>query len=255
MTIKKIPGAGPFYYEGNELGLLLLHGGGGGTAADLKPLALDLHKECGFTIKVPLLPGYGTSSTELRNVQVHTWLEAILNEYELLKKKCTKIVIGGHSMGGVLGYILASKVKIDGLISIATPIAIRGFLPKLAPILALFIKFHRIDSETLRRESNNEWIGYDEIPINIVTKINTLLKIMKNNLDKISNPVLLFQGRLDDQIAVNSMEDLYRNISSKIKSKIYLENNQHPILNCPDHDIIVREIINFINKNIWTTSK
>ena len=149
-------------------------------------------------------------------------------------------------MGGVLGFILASKVKVDGLISIATPIAIKGFLPKLAPIMDLFIKFHRIDSDSLRSESNNEWIGYDEIPLNIVSKINSLLKIMKSSLDQIDCPILLFQGRLDDQIAIDTMEDLYRNIRSKIKRKIYLENNQHPILNCPDHDIIVREVISFI---------
>ena len=251
MSIEKLSGAGPFYYEGNELGILLFHGGGGGTAADLKPLARDLHKEFGFTIKVPLLPGYGTSPTDLRKVEVSSWLDAILNEYELLKKKCTKIVIGGHSMGGILGFILASKIKVDGLISIATPIAIRGFLPKLAPIFSLFIKFHRIDSDTLRSESNNEWIGYDEIPLNIVSKINNLLKIMKNNLKQIECPVLLFQGRLDDQIAINSMEELYENIRSKIKRRVYLENNGHPILNCPDHNILVRDIISFINKNIW----
>ena len=251
MNNEKITGAGPFYYEGNELGLLLFHGGGGGTAADLKPLALDLHEECGFTIKVPLLPGYGTSPTDLRKVQVTTWLDATLNEYELLKKTCTKIVVGGHSMGGILSFILASKVKVDGLISIATPLAIRGFLPKIAPIMDIFVKFHRIDSDSLRSESNNEWIGYDEIPLNIVAKINKLLKIMKNNLDQIDCPVLLFQGRLDDQIAINSMEDLYRNMRSKIKRKIYLEKNQHSILHCPDHNIIVNETMNFIKKNIW----
>lgn len=253
MSIEKLSGAGPFCYEGNELGILLFHGGGGGTAADLKPLAIDLHKECGFTIKVPLLPGYGTSPADLREVQVSTWLDAILNEYELLKKKCTKIIIGGHSMGGILSFILASKVKVDGLISIATPIAIKGILPKLVPIFNLFIKFHRTDSDSLRSESNNKWIGYDEIPLNIMSKINKLLKIMKNNLDQIDCPVLLFHGRLDDKIAINNMEDLYGKIRSKIKRKIYLENNQHPILNCPDHDIIVGEIINFINENIWNT--
>ena len=44
ITSDIIPGAGPFYFEGNNVGILLIHGGGGGTCADLKPLAEELHK-------------------------------------------------------------------------------------------------------------------------------------------------------------------------------------------------------------------
>ena len=40
MTKREImEGAGPFFYEGSEIGIIMIHGGGGGTCADLKPLA------------------------------------------------------------------------------------------------------------------------------------------------------------------------------------------------------------------------
>jgi carboxylesterase len=248
---EKISGAGPFYYKGNKLGVLLLHGGGGGTAVDLKPIAEDLYKKSGFTIKVPLLPGYGTSPTNLSKIQISDWLNAVLREFESLKDTCDQVIVGGHSMGGVLAFLLASESMVDGLFSISTPIAIKGFLPKLVPILNLLIKYHSIDSDKLREETNYEWIGYDEIPLNIVPKIRKLIKIMKRKLGKIKCPVILFQGKLDDQIKENSMEYIFEHVSSKIKYKIWLQNNQHSILKCPDHNIIIRELNEFIIKNIW----
>jgi carboxylesterase len=251
LSSEKISGVGPFYYEGNKLGILLLHGGGGGTAVDLMPIAEDLHKMSGFTIKVPLLPGYGTSPSILRKTQISDWINMGLTEFESLKDDCDQVIVGGHSMGGVLAFILASEIKVDGLFSISTPIAIKGFLPKLVPILNLFIKYHSIDSDKLREETNGEWIGYDEIPLNIVPKIRELIKIMKNRLDKIKCPTILFQGKLDEQIKKNSIEYIFEHISSKIKHKIWLENNQHSILRCPDHNIIVKELNEFIIKNIW----
>ena len=35
-NLKVLPGAGPFYFEGNNIGILMIHGGGGGTCADLR---------------------------------------------------------------------------------------------------------------------------------------------------------------------------------------------------------------------------
>ena len=251
MSSEKISGAGPFYYKGNKLGILLLHGGGGGTAIDLKPIAEDLNKRGGYTIKVPLLPGYGTSPRDLREIEISDWLEEVLTEYKSLKEICEQVIVGGHSMGGILALILASEVIVDGLFSIATPIAIKGFLPKLVPLFNLFIKYHSIDSDKLRAETNYEWIGYDKIPLNIAPKIKKLTKIMKNRLIEIKCPIILFQGNLDEQIVKGSMEYIYRHVSSEVKQKIWLENNQHSILRCPDHDIIIKELNEFITKNIW----
>jgi carboxylesterase len=251
LSSEKISGAGPFYYNGNKLGILLFHGGGGGTAVDLKPIAEDLNKEGGYTTKVPLLPGYGTSPRDLREIEISNWLKVVLTEFKSLKEICDQVIVGGHSMGGILALILASEVTVDGLFSIATPIAIKGFLPKLVPLFNLFIKYHSIDSDKLKAESNHEWIGYDKVPLNIAPKIKKLITIMKNGLIEIKCPIILFQGNLDEQIVKGSMEYIYKHVSSKMKQKIWLENNQHSILRCPDHDIIIKELNEFINKNIW----
>ena len=243
-----IPGAGPFYFKGNDVGIIIIHGGGGGTCADLKPLAEDLHEDSGHTISLPLLPGYGTSPEDLRNTSISSMRQSINNELKRLRESCETIIVGGHSMGGLITLLLAANKKIDGIFTISAPIGIKRFGFKLVPFIKIFMKYHSINSEQLKTDTNGKWIGYDKIPLNIAIKVKKLMKETANSLPKIVCPILLFQGRLDSEIKKNSMDYVFNHINSQIKRKIWLENNDHPILDSPDHKQIVSEILRFINE-------
>ncbi len=245
---KIIPGAGPFYFEGNNIGILLIHGGGGGTCADLKPLAEDLHKKGGYVINVPLLPGYGTTPKDLKDTPIDYWKSKINEELSKLKAKCENIIVGGHSMGGVLALLVAANNNVEGIFTISTPIGVQRFLIHLVPLFKRFVKYHTVDSEQFKRDTNGKWIGYDKIPLNIATKLKSLIKEMKKSLSDISCPILIIQGRLDSDIKKNSMDYIFNNIKSKKKRRIWLENSKHPILDNPDHKQIVLELVKFINE-------
>ena len=244
---KIIPGAGPFYFEGSKVGILLIHGGGGGTSADLKPLAEDLYMNCGYTINLPLLPGYGTTPKDLKNTKIQDWKSALDKELSEIMETCEKIIVGGHSMGGVLTLILAANYNFDAIFTISAPTGIKRFIINFIPLFNLFIKYHTIDSEQFRKDTQGKWIGYDKIPLNIITKLKKLIREIKKSLTDINCPALLFQGLLDSEIKRNSMNYIFNNINSKRKEKIWLENNKHPILDSPNHDQIVLELVNFIN--------
>jgi len=249
MSRTMLPGAGPFYFDGNNIGILFLHGGGGGTCADLKSLAEDLHKKGGYTIKIPLLPGYGTTPEDLRSTPINAWKDFIEREIEILKQKCNKIIVGGHSMGGILTLIFASKHNFDGIFTISAPSGIKIFGIKLVPLIKPFLKFYKLpDVDKMREETGGKWVGYDRIPLNIVSKINKLMKEMKSVLSKITSPAILFQGRLDSYIKDDSMDFIYEKVNSKKKKRIWLENNDHPILDSPDHNQIVSELNKFISE-------
>lgn len=240
-------GAGPFNFEGNETGILLLHGGGGGTAADLLPLAKDLHKKGGVTIRVPLLPGYGTSPEDLKTISIKDWIIFVEEEISHMRTNCENLIIGGHSMGAILTLIMAAEHNFDALFTISAPVGLQGFMHKLVPLFKLFITYYPVDSEQFKRETKGKWVGYDKIPLNIVSKIKTLLDMMEEALPKIHDPILLFQGRLDSTIKEESMETIYQKVNSTKKREIWLENSDHPILYIPDHDKIISELLGFIN--------
>ncbi|NVM35217.1 MAG: alpha/beta fold hydrolase [Candidatus Lokiarchaeota archaeon] len=244
---KIMDGAGPFFFEGNKIGILILHGGGGGSCADLKRLAEDLHKKGGYTISVPLLPGFGTKPEDLKNVTIEEWKSALDEETTILMDICDKIIVGGHSMGGILTIILAANYTLDAIFTISAPIGIQTFLFHLVPLFEIFKKYHAINSEQLKKETSGKWIGYNKIPLNIAKKIKKLMKDMKKSLHMVNCPTLLFQGRLDSEIKKKSMDYIFSNIATNYKKKIWLEQNSHPILNSPDHNQIVLETFNFIN--------
>jgi len=248
LTHKTLLGAGPFYFKGNKTGILMIPGGGGGTCADLKYIAEDIYNETGYTIHIPLLPGFGTSPQDLKNTPINVWKNALDEEIQLLEKQCHKLIVGGHSMGGILALILASKYELDGIFTLSAPIGIKGIGSKLVPFLKIFIKYYPIDSAKFKKETNDKWVGYDKIPLNQATKMKKLIKQMKQILPYIKCPALLLQGHLDSVIKTNSMDFIYDKIGSIIKKELWLENNDHPILESPDHDIIVSELINFVKE-------
>ena len=57
MTI--LPGAEPFSHDGSNVGVLLCHGSTG-TPQSMRPWA-EHFADWGFTVRVPLLPGHGTT--------------------------------------------------------------------------------------------------------------------------------------------------------------------------------------------------
>ena len=243
-----IPGAGPFYFEGNDVGVLMFHGFGGGTCSDLKYIAEDIYDKKGYTLYLPLFPGFGTSPEDLKEAQISDWLRSMENAFGEIRDKCTILIVGGHSIGGVLPFILENSHRIEGIFAISAPIGIKGLGPYIAPFIKIFMKYHNIKSDQFKRETNGKWIGYDKIPINIVGKIKQLITQMKSNLPNIRCPVVLFQGRKDNQITKKSMDYIYQNIKSTDKQKIWLENNEHPILDSPDQNIIINELINFVER-------
>ncbi len=244
---KIMVGAGPFYFEGNKIGILAIHGGGGGTAADLKPLAKEIHQREGFTVKVPLLPGYGTSPEDLRTTSIDEWKSFLEKEIAELKNKCEKIIVGGHSMGGVLTLILAAQHKFDSIFTISTPTGLKGFAHKLVPLFKIFLKYYPVDSEQFKEDTDGQWVGYDKIPLNIAPKIKNLIEEMNQALPKIKCPIIAFQGRLDAVIKPSSMDTILESVNSTIKRKVWLKHQDHPILKSPDHDVIIQELINFLN--------
>ncbi len=245
---KVLPGAGPFYFEGNKIGILMIHGGGGGTCADLKPLAEELHTKFGYTIYVPLLPGYGTTPQDLKNVTINEWKKTLDREISRINQKCEKIIVGGHSMGGVLTLIFASSYSFDGIFTISAPFGIKRIAAKFAPFFKIFVKFYPLKWNVLEKETNGKWVGYKKIPLNLVTKINKLLKEMKQTLPKIDCPAILFQGGLDLDIKSKSLNEIFNRIGSKNKRKVWLENSGHSILDNPDHTRIFSELVKFISE-------
>ncbi|MCU9816713.1 alpha/beta hydrolase [Paraclostridium sp. AKS73] len=125
-----------YKFNGNNIGCLLIHGFTS-TPAEMYPLAKVLNDK-GYTVNSILLSGHGTTHDELLKVSYIDWYNDVESAYEELLFECEKVIVIGHSMGGLLALILASNYHIDKLILLACAIKPNNRLVKYTGVLKYF---------------------------------------------------------------------------------------------------------------------
>ena len=92
-----LPDAEPFYADGGDVGVLVIHGFTG-TPKSMKPWAEYL-AEAGYTVSLPRLPGHGTSWQEMNKTRWEDWYGEVRRELDDLQKRCGSTFVMGLSMG------------------------------------------------------------------------------------------------------------------------------------------------------------
>ncbi len=224
MTINKyevIPGAESFYIKGNEVGILLIHGFVG-TPQSVKFVANQL-AEKGFTVLAPRLKGHGTHSKELEETTFHDWLTELEHAYDKLKSVCSHIFIAGQSMGGVLSLILANKGKPAGVITINAAFSVPGY--ELYKDEHDF-KYVQEGKPDIKDDSVIE-ITYPAIPVHAIKQLLAVIEIGKENLSRVTSPLLLFKSIDDHVVPAENTDYVYHNVSSWSKQIVELTNSYH----------------------------
>jgi carboxylesterase len=232
-----LKGAEPLYIEGNTRGCLLLHGAGGGTAWDLKEFAQLLHERTGMTIWLPSLAGFGTRPEDLQDVTLNDWLNDAETGVVRLLETCERAFIVGHSAGGMLALLTASKRSdISGIVTWAAPYNVQTRLLHLLPTVSktpllkrAIPKTHESTAPEWLKEKG--WVGYDWIPTTIGLVMSEGLKRLKKALPNVICPALIIQGTADGQITRNSAQKILQGIGSQTKEVCLLYEAHHPMMN------------------------
>ncbi len=219
-----------FFWEGGSVGVLLSHGYTA-TAAEVRPLAKLLH-ERGYTVSGPLLPGHGTTPQELNRCRWQDWAAAIEEAYQQLAQRCEHVFVGGESMGGLLILYLASHhPEIAGVMSYAAAFKIYDRVgKKLVPLIHPFIPMKEPDNNEPPNAASSRWQGYPVNPLRALNEMLKLQSVVGARLPKISQPILIMQGRFDTAVAVDAPRMIYEGVSSEDKRLHWLEASTHCLL-------------------------
>lgn len=231
-----------FYYPGNSTGFLLLHGFTA-TTAEVRPMAERL-KEQGFTISAPLLPGHDTHPDELNKVHWQDWVHTIRQAYLELRKSCDQIWLGGESMGALLCLLTAVEFpEVAGLLLFAPALELKIKGSKAAYFLQYFKKYFDKGSS----KDNLEWKGYNVFPLKGFVQLMKLQKQVRKQLDKVTQPTLVFISKADKRVSVKTGETIINSISSNKKQLIVLEDSPHTMLLGHDKERIIDKAIEFVH--------
>ena len=228
-----------FLIEGNDIGVVLLHGFTA-TTAEVRLLA-DYLRGFGYTLVAPLLPGHGTQPAELNKTSWLDWYEAAEGAYLELRGKCTKVFVCGESMGGLLALLIASRyAQVDGVIAVAPALRIRGIA--LSRIMQYFVKFRPKN----QAEDNLPWKGYTVYPVRGLAQVAKLQNVVQKELENITQPLLVFMGGKDASIHPESGKLIIDAVRSSEKELIYMPNSPHVMLLAEDKEAIFQKIYEFI---------
>jgi carboxylesterase len=116
-----IPTADPFYFPGNRIGCLLVHGFTG-APKEMRWMGEYLGEQ-GYTVMGIRLAGHATKIEDMMRMRWQDWLTSVEDGYCLLQGCVDQVFLIGLSMGGILSFLFASEHPVTGVVAMSTPYA------------------------------------------------------------------------------------------------------------------------------------
>jgi carboxylesterase len=240
-----MPGAEPYRHEGGETGVLLCHGFTG-SPQSLRPWGEYL-AERGLRVSLPLLPGHGTRWQDLQATGWQDWYAEVDRELRVLSDSCTRVFVGGLSMGGALALRLAEKhgAAISGLVLVNPSVKADGIQIKAVPVLRHFVPSVPGIISDIAREGSTE-LGYTRTPLHAVHSLGRFWRIVSSALPQVTQPLLLLHSRSDHVVHPSNSAMVLGKVSSTDVTERVLERSYHVATLDHDAERIFSESYDFI---------
>lgn len=226
-------GAGPFSSDGGPVGVLLIHGFTG-SPASMAPWGHDL-AERGLTVRVPRLPGHGTTWQQMNRTRWQDWYGEVDQALTELRERCEHVAVAGLSMGGCLALRLAQQRPgdVDALVLVNPAVALRRFDLKLVPALQHLLPSMPGIGNDIARPGADE-VAYDKTPLRALASQLHLWKDVRAGLDRVVAPVQLFRSEQDHVVDDWSQHLILEGVSSTVTELVTLADSFH--VATLDHD-------------------
>ena len=231
-----------------EVGILLVHGFTG-SPASMRPWAEYLNQR-GYTVKVPLLPGHGTTPHDLNLVKWQEWPAKVESDLQELLRTCRKVFICGLSMGGGTTINIATRYSKDlaGIILVNPMIHVKFVPHQLAWAISRFQKMRDSAGDDIKRPGITEY-GYDALPAVGVYELLKMLHYTRKRLHDVTAPMLLFHSVDDHTLPVTNTEIVMKGVGSRQKQRIELVNSYHVATLDYDQEVIFENSRLFIESH------
>ena len=241
-------GAEPWGHEGDQVGVLVLHGFTG-TPQSVRGWAEAIAAE-GRTVLLPRLPGHGTTEDDLQGTTAADWVGEAEMSLRGLKERCDTIFVCGLSMGGTMTLDIASRFgdELAGIVTVNASTYTTDPRAKLAPILGRIpLKLKGIASDIA--EPGKEELAYRKVPTKAAASMLAYQDQVKRRLGDIRCPALIFGSLQDHVVNPGNAAYIHAHIASTDKELVSLERSYHVATLDYDRDLIVERTNAFIKEH------
>lgn len=254
---------------GGSHAVLALHGLLG-NPLEMQFVGKKLQK-AGYTVVIPLIPGYGYSSgqsSSFRTTTSEQWYEEVKQQFDALKKTHESVSVVGLCIGAVLALRLAMDRGDDiaALSLLATTLYYDGWsLPKYSFLLPLAyytpLRYLYTYKERypfgLKNKNLRTWIeremtvksssaaGASHLSAEGIFQAHRLIRDVKKNLNRVTAPALIMHAEEDDVASTRSADLVETGIGSAYKRKVILNDSYHIITLDNEKEKVAAETIAF----------
>ncbi|MCA4132794.1 carboxylesterase [Arthrobacter sp. M4] len=239
------PFTSPHTGAGPRIGVVLSHGFTG-SPHGVRPWAEALAAE-GFAVRVPLLPGHGTTWQDMATRRWQEWHTAVDDAYRELAAESDLVFAAGLSMGATLALRIAATRPVAGTIIVNPGLNIDD--PRVAIVGALKYVLKTtpgIANDILKPDQDEG--AYARTPVAAAHELKKLYKDTLKLLPRISAPVRVFRSTTDHVMSDASMDLLRKRLTNAPLEVSLLHNSYHVATLDNDAPEIFRGSVDFIRR-------
>ena len=184
-------------------------------------------------------------------------LNNLLNDVE-------KVIVFGHSMGGLVALSLAADhtEKIDSLIVAAaaiqstSPLApgnpLHFLMPPLAPILRLFIRRKALAPNYADPALNASHTNYPWAPIDAILSFLHFTQVTRRRLPEVNVPILIMHSHNDSVIAPKSAKIIYSDVTTPAAEKrlVWFDKTEHEMFRDCEREATTGAVVAYVRERI-----
>lgn len=221
-----------------------------GSPFEFRKIAEALKDE-NITFKALLLPGHGRNGNDFSRSNADTWQTHVNKEISQLQRNYSKIILIGHSLGGLLALNAALRYRVDGIILLNTPIKTRISFQQISMSLRVLLSSGNSDDQMIRTYRETFSVDLSDwwtLPLWIprLLDVNRVARQTAKMLDKVMIPVILFQSMHDETVNSISAELLKRGLGDQLQSLTYLNKSTHAYFVDGEFKEIIKGIKRFL---------
>ncbi len=246
-----LPHAAPFFFAGNHIGGLLVHGFTG-TPYEMRELGERLAAQ-GYTVLGPALAGHATQLDDMLATRWSDWYASVTAAYDQLREHCDTIFAVGLSLGGALVLHLAAHRPISGVVAVSAPFTIHN---PLIPLFRIFPLLYDLIPTVKKNPKNDDTLDptvrlrhpeYSANPTRAAASlIFDFLPHLRDDLRDVRAPALLIQSRGDRVIPADSMSEYAARLGSRDQQTLWLERGGHLALEDVSKEQAFDAILEFV---------
>jgi carboxylesterase len=242
-----LPGAEPFAADGGPVGALVVHGFTG-SPQSMRPWAEHLAAQ-GLTVRLPRLPGHGTSVSEMAVTRWQDWYAETERAFDDLRQRCEHVFVMGLSMGGSLSLRLAQLrgAQVAGLVLVNAAVHSENKALRLLPVLKHVVPTLKGPGNDIKKPGVTE-LAYPSMPLKALASLTELWVDVRRDLPQVTQPLLLFRSPEDHVVEPSNAALILRSVSSTDVEEVLLPESYHVATLDHDAPTIFERSVHFVRR-------